>query len=274
MLELTEAWRCQNLSIGFVPTMGALHEGHIALFRRARAENQKFVASIFVNPTQFLKGEDLEKYPRPFERDCSLLEQAGCDSLFFPAPEAMYQSNASTMVEVESLSTQWEGASRPGHFRGVATIVAKLFNLVRAHRAYFGEKDFQQLKIIEALSRDLNFDVEVVACATVREADGLALSSRNEYLNRVERAAAPVIFRALQAAQTAVQDGEYSAVRLTQVIQETLRNEPLIVEEYSAIVDSNSLEPLEVLDPKKPARALIAARAGSTRLIDNVALIT
>jgi pantoate--beta-alanine ligase len=273
MQAVCKAWRRESTSVGFVPTMGALHEGHLALCRRARAENEKFAASIFVNPLQFRAGEDLEKYPRPFERDCRLLEEAGCDALFAPTQEAIYGSGEMlTAVDVARLSTLWEGAARPGHFRGVTTIVAKLFNIVPADRAYFGEKDFQQLKIIERMTADLNFDTEIVPCETVREADGLALSSRNAYLNAQERAAAPALYRALRAAQSEARGGEASAKVLLQTMQQVVAAEPALSLDYATVVDTQTLEPIETVTKEKPARALIAARAGSTRLIDNLAL--
>jgi pantoate--beta-alanine ligase len=275
MQMLSQQWKRAGYSIGFVPTMGALHAGHVELCRCARTENSKFIASIFVNPLQFRAGEDLEKYPRPFERDRELLADSGCDALFFPSANSMYENNGEggkTFVEVEGVSTRWEGEVRPGHFRGVATVVAKLFNIAGAHRAYFGEKDFQQLKIIEALARDLNFETEVVACPTIRESDGLALSSRNAYLNAEERAAAPIIYRALQVGQNAVVRGEKSTSQLLHFMRDELNREPRLQIEYLATVNSDSLEPIERLLREKPARALIAARAGSTRLIDNIEL--
>jgi pantoate--beta-alanine ligase len=230
------------------------------------------VVSIFVNPTQFRGGEDLAKYPRPFERDCELLQSENCDAFFAPSEAAMYGGSTPVFVEVENISARWEGVARPGHFRGVATIVAKLFNCVRAHRAYFGEKDFQQLKVIEAMARSLFFETQIVPCPTVREADGLALSSRNIYLSTKERAAAPIIYRALCAAQKLAQSGERDAEKLARAMREVLASAPILEPEYSAIVDNETLEPLQKLDEKKPARAIIGARAGSTRLIDNLAI--
>jgi len=272
MQRQIEALRMIGETIGFVPTMGALHEGHLELVRRARKENSQVVVSIFVNPLQFRAGEDFEKYPRIFERDCELLNNNNCDLVFAPEKAAMVDDHETTFVEVGKLGESWEGEIRPGHFRGVATIVAKLFNVVRAHRAYFGEKDFQQLKIIEALARDLNFGIEIVPCETIRENDGLALSSRNAYLNIQDRAAAPTIFQALCAAQKLASDGESSAQKISEAIQEIIDAAPRLQREYSVVVDAQTLEPLETLTHKKPARALIAARAGSTRLIDNAAL--
>lgn len=271
MQALCEEWRRAEYSIGFVPTMGALHDGHLALCRRAREENQKFVASIFVNPIQFRPGEDLNKYPRPFERDCELLQAVGCDALFAPSHQTMYPSQASTFVDVEKVSTRWEGESRPGHFRGVATVVAKLLNIVPAHRAYFGEKDFQQLKVIERMACDLNFNVVICPCETIREPDGLALSSRNIYLSPEDRTAAPVLYRALETGQDALREGERNVESLLHVMREVLQREPRILTEYLAVVDNDSFEPMDIIQIK-PARAIIAARAGSTRLIDNIAL--
>jgi pantoate--beta-alanine ligase len=273
--ELCEQWRCEKQTIGFVPTMGALHQGHLALCRRAREENTKVVASIFVNPIQFRAGEDLEKYPRPFERDCELLRAEGCDLLFAPSREAMYgnDGDSQTFVEVAALSTLWEGEIRPGHFRGVSTVVAKLFNVARPHRAYFGEKDFQQLQIIKRMTRDLNFDLLIVACPTIREADGLALSSRNAYLNAEERAAAPAIFHALQTGQSAAAQGERDTRVLLQLMHGELEKERRLEQEYFAIVDCDSLQPINQLPVRQPARAIVAARAGSTRLIDNIELL-
>jgi len=272
MQRQVEAWRLDGKTIGFVPTMGALHQGHLELVRRTRKENSIVVTSIFVNPTQFRPGEDYEKYPRVFERDCALLQSNNCDVAFAPTKDAMYPAGATTFVEVGVLGETLEGEIRPGHFRGVATIVAKLFNLVRAHRAYFGEKDFQQLKVIEAMTRDLNFEIEIVPCPTIRESDGLALSSRNAYLSSQEREAAPAIFRALSAAQKLATRGESNVEILRDAMHEILANEPRLQPEYSVVVNAQTLEPIEKLTHKKPARALIAARAGSTRLIDNAAL--
>jgi pantoate--beta-alanine ligase len=273
MQVLCKAWRRESKSIGFVPTMGALHEGHLALCRRAAAENDEFVASIFVNPLQFRAGEDLEKYPRPFDRDCALLEKVGCAAVFAPTKEAIYGSGeVLTSVDVAGLSTLWEGAARSGHFRGVATIVAKLFNIVPANRAYFGEKDFQQLKIIERMAVDLNFDIQVVPCETIREADGLALSSRNSYLSADERSAATALYRALIAAQYSARTGETSAKVLLQKMETEISQEPSLQLDYAAVVDVRTLEPIDALTRGNPARALIAAHAGSTRLIDNLAL--
>lgn len=269
-----ELWRADGETIGFVPTMGALHEGHLSLVERAARENSKTVVSIFVNPTQFRPGEDFEKYPRNLEQDAELLRSRSCDLIFAPSPETMYGSGARTFVETDggALSRLWEGAARPGHFRGVTTIVTKLFNIVRAHRAYFGEKDFQQLKTIEALVEDLNFPIQILACPTLREANGLALSSRNRYLSAKERDAAPALYQALNAARKLAQNGEENAETLISSMLQIIREKPILELEYLAVVNAQTLEPLETLSESETARVLVAARAGDTRLIDNIAL--
>lgn len=276
-------------TVGFVPTMGALHEGHLTLARRARQECDVFAASIFVNPTQFGPGEDFGTYARPFERDCELLRSCGCDVLFAPDADAMYpvqlnhqpsstrseavqtMATPQTWVEVSSLGEIWEGAVRPGHLRGVATVVSKLFNLVRPTRAYFGEKDYQQLKVVQHLVRDLCFDIEIVPCPTIREADGLAMSSRNTYLSEEERASATILHRALRAGVEHAQNGEHDVAQLGRVMQNVCAQEQELHVQYIAIVDGETLAPLETLG-NVPARILIAARLGSTRLIDNMAI--
>ncbi|HVF11135.1 MAG TPA: pantoate--beta-alanine ligase [Abditibacteriaceae bacterium] len=280
MQQRAAQWRCAGETIGFVPTMGALHEGHLSLARAARADCTKFVASIFVNPIQFGPHEDYGKYPRAFEHDCALLEEAGCAVLFAPTVASMYETqrpmanrdtDSRTFVEVMPLSEMWEGVVRPGHMRGVATVVAKLFNIVRPHRAYFGEKDYQQLKVLQHMVHDLNFDVEVVGMPTVREADGLALSSRNVYLNPEERQAALKLYQALQTAQSLARAGETDTAALGAAMQQVCDADPLIAVHYITIVEAETLAPLDKLD-ERPARALIAARVGATRLIDNLAL--
>ena len=281
MQELCAQWRCERQSVGFVPTMGALHEGHLELCRHARQGNDKFVASIFVNPLQFGAGEDLNKYPRPFERDCRLLQEAGCDAVFVPSEAVMYgpaltHGHAAptvphTIIEVAVLGEIWEGVVRPGHLRGVATVVAKLFNIVGPTAAYFGEKDYQQLKVIEQMTRDLNYSVTIVPVPTVREADGLALSSRNAYLNSQERAAATALYRAMARATQMTQRGERDVTILGRAMLRLCEAEPLVSVQYITIVDAETLAPLHQLDGT-PARALIAARVGKTRLIDNLML--
>lgn len=276
---LCAQWKCDRQTIGFVPTMGALHQGHLELCRRARSEHGKFVASIFVNPLQFGPNEDLKQYPRPFERDCELLSAAGCDALFAPTRDAMYGATGitnghnapgvpQTFVEVAVLGDVWEGVTRPGHMRGVATVVAKLFNIVGPTAAYFGEKDFQQLKLIEQMVRDLNFPVEIVPVPTVREADGLALSSRNAYLSETERQAAPALYRALSKAREMAASGERDVTVLGRAMQEICEANSLISVQYITVVEPQTLAPIHTLNG--PARVLIAARVGNTRLIDNI----
>lgn len=275
MQKLSLRWRCEGRCIGLVPTMGALHEGHLTLARRARAECDMMVASIFVNPLQFGVHEDLDKYPRPFERDCQLLREAGCDAIFAPDAAVMYgksdPADPQTFVEVSMLGEMWEGVVRPGHLRGVATVVAKLFNIMQPQRAYFGEKDYQQLKVIEHMVEDLNFPIEIVPVPTVRESDGLALSSRNTYLAPAERAAAPVLHRAMCEGVQAAQDGETEVAAIGEAMARVFATEPDVAVQYVAIVDAQTLESLETLDGR-PARILVAARVGHTRLIDNMAI--
>jgi pantoate--beta-alanine ligase len=276
MQHITCTWRCAGERIGFVPTMGALHEGHLSLAQAARRECDKFVASIFVNPLQFAPHEDLDRYPRTFEHDCDLLRNLGCDAVFAPSTQSMYAGadllhEPLTFVEVSKLGEVWEGAVRPGHLRGVATVVAKLFNITKAHRAYFGEKDYQQLKVVQCMVRDLNCDVDIVPMPTVREADGLALSSRNRYLSPPERASAAVLFKALTAAVAQARQGERDVSVLGRTVQQICDTDPLVRVQYITIVDTETLEPLIELGAQ-PARILIAARVGDTRLIDNVAI--
>ncbi|QYJ15473.1 Pantothenate synthetase [Rubrobacter xylanophilus DSM 9941] len=276
--ELSRRWRKEGEIVGLVPTMGALHEGHLSLVRRAREECGKVVVSVFVNPTQFGEGEDFERYPRNLERDRRLLGEAGCDAVFAPAVEDMYgggttdlSSGERVFVEAGRLGELWEGEERPGHFRGVATVVAMLFNAAEPDRAYFGEKDYQQLKVIQKMVRDLLFGVKVVPCPTVREPDGLALSSRNAYLSPQERRAAGALWRALREAAERARSGERDARRLERAMEEVCRAEPLVRLQYAAVVDAETLERLGALGDR-PARALIAAHVGETHLIDNAAL--
>jgi pantoate--beta-alanine ligase len=249
--------------------MGYLHDGHLSLARRARAENASVVVSIFVNPTQFGPHEDFQRYPRDLERDLGLLAHTGVDAVFAPDVDAMYPAGASTFVEVEGLSTILEGASRPGHFRGVATVVSKLFHLVEPQRAYFGEKDFQQLQLLQHMVRDLLLPIEVIGGATVREPDGLAMSSRNIYLNGAERQAAASLSRALFAAQAQVKAGECDASRLRTLVYGTLKREALARIEYIAVVHPHTLQPVNTIGPEG-AQICLAVWIGNTRLIDNV----
>lgn len=274
MQRMCASWRCCGQSLGFVPTMGALHAGHRELFRRAKSENERFAASIFVNPAQFGPREDLNSYPRHFERDCKILREAGCDALFAPDARAMFGEadfGHGTWIDVTPFDEMWEGVTRPGHLRGVATVVAKLFNISQPSSAYFGEKDFQQLRVIEALVLDLNFPVQVVCVPTARESNGLALSSRNVYLSEKERQSASVIFRAMTCAVELARAGETKVEALGVAMDAVFAREPALKTQYVTIVDAQTLAPLEVLDGR-PARILVAAHLGNTRLIDNLAI--
>jgi pantoate--beta-alanine ligase len=263
---------CRDLrrtsTLGLVPTMGALHDGHLSLVRRALAECDAAAATIFVNPTQFAPGEDYETYPRTFEEDCAKLKAAGTTLLFAPAPEEMYPSGATTFVEVPGVGDRLDGASRPGHFRGVATVVAKLFHITGPDRAYFGQKDAAQIAVLRAMVLDLNFPVRLVACPIVREKDGLAMSSRNRNLSPQNRQRALVLHRALQAACELVEAGETNADALRSTLLETLASEEGVRLDYAAVVDPSTLLPVE--DTAKGALIAVAAWVGSTRLIDNI----
>ena len=257
-------------SLGFVPTMGALHAGHLSLVQAARSQNAAVAASVFVNPTQFGPNEDLSKYPRDLERDRALLEKEKVDLLFAPAAEEMYPSGAVTWVTVDGLSERLEGKSRPGHFRGVATVVAKLFNIIEPDRAYFGQKDAQQAVIIRKMVRDLDLGVEIMVCPIVRESDGLAMSSRNVYLNPGERKQALVLYRALCRVQALRDQGERDAAKLRAAALQVFAEEKPVQLDYFEIVDKESLEP--VMDVARGALVVAAARVGKTRLIDNLVL--
>ena len=259
-------------SIGLVPTMGYLHQGHLELVRQARLENLTVVASIFVNPTQFGRGEDLATYPRDPERDLELLEDEKVAVVFMPSDLDMYPEGFSSWVEVEKVTDRLEGAHRPGHFRGVATVVAKLFNIVQPHRAYFGQKDAQQLAVIKKMVSDLNMNLDIVAVPTVREPDGLAMSSRNTYLNPEERKAALVLWGALCLSQELWDKGEKNAERLRQEMISLIESEPLAKIDYVSIADTDSLEELGEID--RSALVSLAVMIGKTRLIDNITLGT
>ncbi len=260
--------RKEGKSVGFVPTMGYLHEGHLSLVRCAKRENDLVVVSIFVNPTQFGKNEDFDRYPRDLERDLSLLEKEGADAVFAPSVEEIYPPNFSTFVEETDLSRRWEGEFRPGHFKGVCTVVAKLLNLVKPDRAYFGEKDYQQLKVVQRMVRDLDMDVEIKGCPIVREADGLAMSSRNVYLSPEEREQATAIYKSFQLAQRLIKEGLKDPRELERKLTEFLKGFPLIEKiDYVAVVDPETLEPAKEL--KGGERILVAVRMPSARLIDN-----
>jgi pantoate--beta-alanine ligase len=264
--EMRGARRKLNGSVGFVPTMGYLHEGHLELVRRARAENKNVVASIFVNPTQFGPGEDFAAYPRDPERDLQLLKQEKVNVVFMPSAEEMYPRGCSTWVDVEEISDRLEGSSRPGHFRGVASVVAKLFNIVEPAKAYFGEKDAQQLVVIRKMAADLNMNVQVVAVPTVREVDGLAMSSRNVYLDPDERESALVLYKALKGAQKLRQKGESSADVIRSEMTSLIESEPSAEIEYVSVAHPETLEELERIDG--PALLSLAVNIGKTRLID------
>ena len=254
--------------------MGALHEGHLSLVRAAKAHCDAVAVSIFVNPTQFGPTEDLSKYPRQFERDCRLLEKEGVEILFAPPVEEIYPRGQVTWVSVEGLSDKLDGRSRPGHFRGVTTIVAKLFNIIEPQVAFFGQKDAAQLAVIRRMVRDLNFPVEIVSGPIVREPDGLAMSSRNAYLSREERGRALVLESSLQRAAQEFQAGERNAAKLISAAKELLAREPQVVLDYLEVVDPDTLEPIERINEKAEALMAVAAFVGSTRLIDNLVLHT
>lgn len=256
--------------LGFVPTMGALHEGHLSLVRAARKQCETIAVSIFVNPTQFGPNEDLAKYPRTFERDRELLEREGVDLLFAPSTEEMYPAGAVTCVTVEGLSQKLCGRSRPTHFRGVTTVVSKLFHIVEPDLAFFGQKDAAQCTIIRKMVRDLDLPVEVVVCPIVREPDGLAMSSRNAYLNPEQRASATVLYRSLQRVRELVEKGEHRSAKLIDAAQRIFLEEPDVRVDYVEIVDNDTLDPVEGVS--RGALVAVAAYVGSTRLIDNLLL--
>lgn len=257
-------------TVGLVPTMGYLHEGHLSLVRQAKAECDHVIVSIFVNPTQFGPKEDLSKYPRDLERDLELLSSLGVDLVWNPSAEVMYPSGYQTWVEVEALTNPLEGAMRPGHFKGVTTVVAKLFNATQPDKAYFGQKDAQQAAVIRRMAVDLNFPLEVIICPTVREADGLAMSSRNKYLNEAERQAATVLFRALSAAKGLFENGERDAEALRRMMKEVIEAEPLAQMQYVSCADYDTLEELDTVKGK--SLLSMAVFVGKTRLIDNFVL--
>ncbi|NPV59653.1 MAG: pantoate--beta-alanine ligase [Actinobacteria bacterium] len=270
MLRAVKEVKAAGRSVGLVPTMGYFHAGHLSLMRAARAENDFVVVSLFVNPTQFGPREDFKDYPRDLARDSEMAAEAGVDCVFHPRVEDMYPQPYLTYVEVEGVSEGLCGALRPGHFRGVATVVAKLFHIIPAHRTYFGLKDAQQVMVIRRMVEDLNFDIEIVACPTVREADGLAMSSRNIYLGEEERKAATVLYRSLRLAEEMAVAGEREAGKLVAAIRETIASEPLVEPEYVEVVDWGLLKPVERLEGQ--VLIALAARVGKARLIDNVIL--
>ena len=262
--------RQSGLKIGFVPTMGALHVGHVSLIEKARAECGFVVVSIFVNPTQFGPNEDFNRYPRPRETDLQICGDAGADLVFYPTVETIYPAGHRTFVEVAGLSDILEGAIRPGHFRGVATVVTKLFNIVQADRAYFGQKDYQQQTLIRVMTRELDLPTEIMTCETIRDPDGLALSSRNAYLSPAERQSGLSLSRALRQAQHSVAQGERDLERIQSAMRREIEQTPGIKLDYAVVVHHESLTPLSVAEPVMVA--LVAARVGTTRLIDNMIL--
>jgi len=268
--ELRSARPLLDGKLGLVPTMGYLHEGHISLVRRAKAECDHVAVSIFVNPTQFGPNEDLSKYPRDLERDLHLLEEAGVDLVWTPAPEVMYPAEFQTWVEVAEMTRPLEGAQRPGHFRGVTTVVTKLFNAVQPTKAYFGQKDAQQAAVIRQMTLDLNFPIEIVVCPIVREPDGLALSSRNVYLDADQRQAATVLYRSLSAAKEEYEQGERDAEKLRRKMKEVIMSEPLAQMQYVSCADYDSLQEWEMVTGK--TLLSMAVFFGKTRLIDNFVL--
>ncbi len=268
--EMRKLRRQLSEPVGFVPTMGYFHEGHLSLVRQARKENPTVVVSIFVNPTQFGPGEDFQDYPRDLNRDLELLEREKVDIVFVPSEEEMYPRGFNSWVDVEKVTERLEGASRPGHFRGVATVCAKLFNIIQPTRAYFGQKDAQQAVVIKKMVADLNMNLEIVVVPTVRESNGLAMSSRNTYLNPEERQAATVLFKALSLARELWQGGEKDADKIRHQMTSLIQKEPLAKIDYVSIADANTLEELQKID--RPAIVFLAVRIGKTRLIDNVIL--
>ncbi len=268
MQALAEAWRREGQCIAFVPTMGYLHEGHRRMLEIGRQRGDRLVLSVFVNPTQFGPGEDFERYPRDLARDRTMAQEAGTDVIFVPSALEMYPAGRpATTVRVSGLTERFCGASRPGHFDGVTTVVAKLFQAVKPHLAFFGEKDFQQLQVIRRMTRDLNLDVEIVGVGTVREADGLAMSSRNVYLGPADREAALSLSRALERARRMTAAGERSAAAIVAAAQEIIGAHPQNEVEYIAVADPDTLE--EVEEIRREARLLLAVRVRGTRLIDN-----
>jgi pantoate--beta-alanine ligase len=268
MKEMARQARAENRIIGLVPTMGALHQGHTSLIARAKQECSPLIASIFVNPKQFGPNEDFAKYPRTFESDTERLQQAGVEALFAPEAAEIYPKDFSTYVHVEGLSERLEGRSRAGHFRGVTTVVMKLLQIVQPHRAYFGRKDAQQARLIAQMARDLNLDSEIVVCPIVREPGGLALSSRNVYLNPEERKAATVLYRALEAAKKELEAGGRDALHLQTSLRRKLDSERLAAVDYAEVVDAETFEP--VVRVSRACYLLLAVFIGKTRLIDNL----
>ncbi|MCD8018775.1 MAG: pantoate--beta-alanine ligase [Clostridiales bacterium] len=265
-----KAWRQEGLTVGLVPTMGYLHEGHASLMKKAVEQNDRVVTSVFVNPTQFGPTEDLEDYPRDFDQDCKLCDSLGVSLVFHPEPSEMYAPDFCTWVNMDVLSKTLCGKSRPIHFRGVCTVVSKLFNIVTPDRAYFGQKDAQQLAIIRRMVRDLNMDIEIVGCPIVREEDGLAKSSRNTYLNAEERKAALILSQSIFLGQKMAEEGETDAAKIKNAMVEKIQTEPLAKIDYVEVVDGLSMQPIEKIEGA--TLVAIAVYIGKTRLIDNFIL--
>lgn len=265
--QIVGQWKKEGLTVGLVPTMGFLHEGHKSLIDKAVSQNDRVVVSDFVNPTQFGEGEDLDAYPRDIERDAALCEEAGASLIFNPEPSEMYFDDCTTYVNIESLSDELCGKSRPIHFKGVCTVVSKLFNIVKPDRAYFGQKDAQQLAIIKRMVRDLNFDIEIVGCPIVREADGLAKSSRNTYLSEEERKAALILSKAVFLGQELAENGETDAEKIVNKMIELIRSEPMAKIDYIQAVDAISVKPVKTIEGS--VLVAMAVYIGKTRLIDN-----
>lgn len=265
--EQVKAWRKEELSVGLVPTMGYLHEGHKSLIDKAVEDNDRVVVSVFVNPIQFGPSEDLASYPRDLDRDAKLCEDAGADLVFHPADGEMYFNDFCTYVDMDDLTKGLCGKTRPTHFRGVCTVVSKLFHIVAPDRAYFGQKDAQQLAVIRRMVRDLNFDLEIIGCPIVREADGLAKSSRNTYLSEAERAAAVVLHKGLNAGEELLKSGERNAVKIINTVREVIEREPLAKIDYVELVDWNTLKPVDTVQAE--VLMAVAVYIGKTRLIDN-----
>lgn len=265
--SIVKEWKKSGLTVGLVPTMGYLHEGHKSLIVRAAAENDRVVVSDFVNPTQFGPNEDLESYPRDLQRDALLCEEAGADLIFNPEVSDMYAADACTFVDMDALTDELCGKTRPIHFRGVCTVVSKLFNIVAPDRAYFGQKDAQQLAVIKRMVRDLNFDLEIVGCPIIREDDGLAKSSRNTYLNEKEREASLVLSKAVRLGEEMAKSGEKSAEKILSAMKEVIEAEPLAKIDYVKAVDAVSIVPVTEMTP--PVLVAMAVYIGKTRLIDN-----
>ncbi len=270
ILEIRALRQKLSGTVGFVPTMGYLHEGHLALVKQARVENSAVIVSIYVNPAQFGPREDFGAYPRDLNRDLELLRGERVDIVFVPSDDEMYPPEFSSWVDVEKVTERLEGASRPGHFRGVATVVTKLFNIVQPSRAYFGQKDAQQVMVIKRMVADLNMGIEILVVPTLRESDGLAMSSRNIYLSLKERQAATILFKALTLARQLSQGGEKDAGKIRRQMTSLIQKEPLAQIDYVGIADAETLEELSLLD--RPALASLAVRIGKTRLIDNMPL--